>query len=426
MISFPRLVGFSLALLLVLVAAALAAQAWITRQEIRIEAAAVERARGQLATLIELTGGPDAPWHDERLARIGAALGARVQRVAGGATRVDLTPASTARDRLRFTLALPGEPADALQVSLPAPPTDRILLLFQRVLLALGVFAVVLLVTLIAATILGKPGADKTAEPSALAPDLRSLAHLARHNVAQEEKLAAERESRLRAQEAAHLRLNLLNRALEEKINLGRDLHDGIIQSLYATGLTVESAREILPQDPARTADQLDQAMRMINQAIADTRAYIKGLAPARVRRDSLAGAIQSLLDDQRGGRPVDFTVEVDEAAPPALNDDQLADLFQIVREGASNALRHGDASRIEVSLRRLPSGGLELLLADNGRGFDAHVTPSAHHHGLANLTARAQAGGGHLAISSDPAQGTRLQVIWPAALAPSTTHAAS
>jgi signal transduction histidine kinase len=120
------------------------------------------------------------------------------------------------------------------------------LLMQQRVLLALGLFALVLFVGLLSLVLWWRP--RDAAAPVALSPDLRSLTSLARTTAAQGEALAQERDDRQRAEEAARYRLDLLNQALEERIRLGRDLHDGVIQSLYAAGLTLEAASNANPQ----------------------------------------------------------------------------------------------------------------------------------------------------------------------------------
>ena len=416
MIPLPRLLGFSLVLLLTLLAAAVAAQGWLTRQEARLEKAAIARAEVQLESLIDLTGGTEAAWTEARAERLGAALGGRLEMTESPLQGTDADNA-LANGHLQFEW--PWNDTAWLRVALPAPPVDRILLLFQRVLMALGVFAVLLLLALVAVSVWSRGSQEPDGNRTPMPIDLRSLTQLATRHVAQEEKLEIERDERLRAEAAASLRMNLLNRALEGKINLGRDLHDGIIQSLYATGLTVETARDALAHDPARAAEPLDRAMTMINQAIADTRNYIKGLAPARVRRDSLATALRDMLDELCAGREVAVSVEVPESIPAALSNVRLSDLFQIVREGASNALRHGAASRLELTLSATPAGEVEVVLIDNGQGFDATTPRATAGLGLANLNARAHATGGRLTVTSQVGQGARLHLTWP----PASSH---
>src|SRR5690606_37902209 len=83
------------------------------------------------------------------------------------------------------------------------------------------------------------------------ASDIHSLSFLARTSVRQQEELDQARDERLRAEEEARARLVALNHALEEKVRIGRDLHDGVIQSLYAAGLTLQTVREMLESNPA-------------------------------------------------------------------------------------------------------------------------------------------------------------------------------
>ncbi|MGY8718103.1 MAG: histidine kinase [Verrucomicrobiia bacterium] len=111
-----------------------------------------------------------------------------------------------------------------------------------------------------------------------------------------------ERDERGKAQADAQQRLQLLNRALEEKIRFGRDLHDGVIQSLYATGLTLESAKLQVSTKPAAAVNQLEQSISLINRIITDIRGYISDLSPRSVRRDSLATTSPNWPKPRRGG----------------------------------------------------------------------------------------------------------------------------
>lgn len=399
-----RLLGLSLPLLLVLLAAGLAAQAWLVRQHAATEERAWQRTISQWERALAVTGGDAAPWGEERLATLTALLDTRL--------RVDPSPPPTGR---HFIHLLPDGRRLVLQ---PLPsPAERMLLLQQRVLLALGLFALVLIIGLLAVVLWWRPG--DASPPVAPPPDLRSLTSLARATAAQGEALAQERDDRQRAEEAARYRLDLLNQALEERIRLGRDLHDGVIQSLYAAGLTLEAAGQQLATAPAQAAVGIETGKTILNQAIADTRAHLAGLAPARVRRDSLATALRALVHEQRAAQSLDLDLHVDEAAPVQLPDERIADLFQITREAVSNALRHGRARRLTLRLEEAETGGVSLEITDDGQGFDSTQSAPPGHHGLANLQARAEQAGGTFTLDSYPDQGTRLRVFWPPPNAP-------
>lgn len=393
--SLPRFLALSLALLLVLLLAALGAQVWLRQEEKQARDLARRDAEVRLQAAIELTGGTSAGWDEARLNVI--------QRLTGIAPAVANAPPGFAAAEgvwLRFEAR--------------RSPASRLVVLYQRVLLALGLLGGVLLVALLASMLFGRRGglSEGTRSPFSTSRDVLSLAHLARTSVHQQQELDRERDERLRAEAEARVRLQLLNRSLEEKIRIGRDLHDGVIQSLYAAGLTLQSAQPIAATDPAEAGRRVETTLDMINRTIAEIRAYITGLSPLSVRGRSVAGALQDVVEELRAGREVHFDVQIDESAAAALSDAQMSDTLQIAREAISNALRHGEAAEVSVRLHAADDG-VHLHVHDNGRGFEPTVLTRTG-HGLANMRARAEGGGGRLAIDSATGHGTRLWLFWP------------
>lgn len=243
----------------------------------------------------------------------------------------------------------------------------------------------------------------------------RSLSLLAVTSARAQEEISLERGERERAEEDSRQRLQMLNQALEEKIRIGRDLHDGVIQSLYAAGLNLESAKRLAPDDLTKAQSMVDKGLQLINRTIAEIRSYIEGLAPKAVRGDSLAQAMGDIVEDLRAGRPLEVERQIDEDASSALNDAQVAETLQILREAVSNALRHGGADRLRVQLQQ-SEAGTEFRVHDNGAGFTPERTPGAG-HGLKNMKARADEAAGVLTLTSTPGSGTCVQVIWQTAL---------
>lgn len=244
--------------------------------------------------------------------------------------------------------------------------------------------------------------------------DMQQVEHLARTAVAREEALRREREERLRADENLHIQQLLLNQALGEKIHLGRDLHDGVIQSLYATGLTFESSRQKRTEDPAAADALFERGLQMLNASIREIRTYIQSLS----RSESAAGhgfanGLSLLIENIKGDRDAGFTVRIDEHAEARIAASQMPDLLQIVREAVSNALRHGAASQITIRLHE-DGERLALMVQDNGAGFDP-ATASTAGHGLANFRARAALLRAEFKLDSSPGKGTRLVLTFPA-----------
>ncbi len=295
------------------------------------------------------------------------------------------------------------------------PESQRARRLLERGTLALNALALVVTIALVFSIGLSSPGRPETRAPfTARERELRSISLLAATSAKAQEEISAERGERAKAEADSRQRLQMLNQALEEKINIGRDLHDGVIQSLYAVGLTLESAQRLATSDAAKAQGLVAQSITLINRTITDIRGYISGLSPRAVRGDSLATRLAEIVEELRAGRPLDLNWHVDDAAVAELSDQQLAETLQITREAVSNALRHGGASRIHISVAPAV-GGTELTIRDDGTGF----TPSARPlpgFGLKNMAARADSALGTFKLTSAPAAGTSIQVTWQTA----------
>jgi signal transduction histidine kinase len=243
--------------------------------------------------------------------------------------------------------------------------------------------------------------------------EMKQVEHFARTAAVREAALRQEREERQRVDENLHIQQLLLSQALGEKLRLGRDLHDGVIQSLYATGLTLESARQKLPSDPDAANALFDRGLQMLNDNIREIRGYINSLSreqPALKR--GFSTALSAIIETMKGDRSTEFVLRIDEAAEARLHPQQIADTLQIVREAVSNALRHGDAACITIRLHE-DGHHLALLVQDDGAGFEPSLTTGTG-HGLVNFRARAAALDGEFRLDSKPGTGTRIVLTIP------------
>jgi signal transduction histidine kinase len=201
----------------------------------------------------------------------------------------------------------------------------------------------------------------------------------------------------------------------EDRERIGRDLHDGIIQALYAVGLSLEDVPELMAEAPAEASERVDGAIESINLAIRDIRNFIYGLRPEAVDGSQVIAGIAALAEEIRHGGLVEVEVELDAEADPGLSTEAGAELLNLVREALSNAIRHAKARRIGVRLRVDPAGdGSVLTVDDDGVGFDPERARAAGHHGLSNMRARAGAISGRLDIESTVGSGTRVILHLP------------
>lgn len=414
--SLARLLGYAVLLLLVFLAAALGAQSWLHRQTQRLRAEAVEQRRHQFATAVTLTHTADTPWTSTALNNLGQLIGGTVIILTDPSTPSETNPAQLSFDE---RLSPDRTPAPLIaRVTFPVPPTSRLLLLHQRTVVALLMLALVLLAVL-AVLAIGwyrrrESESGGTRSPWATTRrEMGSLTELAKTTFERGEELSRERTVRQRTEQELLLHQRLLNQSLEEKIRLGRDLHDGIIQSLYAAGLMLESSKSLLHTDPAEAERRIAQTITALNASIRDVRGYITGLAPENLRQAGFAQALDSLLADLRAGREAEFDLRLDETATALLTPEQAAETLQIVGEAVSNALRHGGASRLTLRVHQ-SDHEVCVLVQDNGTGFDA-TRRRAGGHGLGNMHARAERVGATVRVTSQPGEGTRVVLTLPA-----------
>jgi signal transduction histidine kinase len=206
-----------------------------------------------------------------------------------------------------------------------------------------------------------------------------------------------------------HDRLAAL-RVIAERERIGRDLHDGVIQGLYAISLSLEDVEILVPEQPAEALARVDRAIDGIHRSIADIREFILGLRPELGGGD-LAHGLVALADELRLASAIDVEVDIDDEAPlERLDPLAIGELLHLVREALSNIARHSRASQAWIEVRGQPDG-VTILIGDNGVGFDPAGIAPGRHHGLINLRQRAAAAGGRLDIESTPGAGSRLTV---------------
>ena len=219
------------------------------------------------------------------------------------------------------------------------------------------------------------------------------------------------------AMENARLHEQLQRLAVvDERERISKDLHDGIIQNMYAVGLSLEDVPELMVDDRAEAAARVERAIDAIHLAIQDIRNFIFGLRPELLEGTSLVGGLAALVEEYRHNMIVDLELRVPDAIiePPS---EAGGHLLAIVSESLSNVARHSRASRANVALiadgnRDVPA--LELTIEDNGIGFDPDGVVKLGHQGLANTRERAASIGATVTIDSRPGAGTRVIVRLP------------
>ena len=194
---------------------------------------------------------------------------------------------------------------------------------------------------------------------------------------------------------------------VEDRERIGRELHDGVIQSLFAVGMNLQASAAIA--GPGDVQDRLDGAVTELDRAILDLRNYIFGLRPAILADRQLSQVIAQLAADLEEQSGITVAVEVDARLAAELSA-AAGDIVQLVRESLANVARHSGAATCRVSLLRV-DGAAVLIIDDDGGGFDdAAPTPG---QGLGNLRDRAAKLGGSLVLTTAD-DGTRVEIRLP------------
>jgi signal transduction histidine kinase len=206
-----------------------------------------------------------------------------------------------------------------------------------------------------------------------------------------------------RAQEGVH-RLAVL----EDRERIAKELHDGVIQALFAVGMGLQGTALMSGDD--ELAGRIEGAVGELDRVIRDLRNYIFGLRPGILADRQLGQALRHLVEEFQGKTGVVTVAEVDDEVASVVTP-HAGELIQLAREALSNVGRHAEATTCRLSLRH-EDGRAVLEIDDDGRGFDSADVRRGE--GLSNLEKRAAALGGRARITSVPTEGTTVRIELP------------
>jgi len=219
--------------------------------------------------------------------------------------------------------------------------------------------------------------------------------------------------------ENARLHANARRSAvLGERDRIGMDLHDGIIQSIYGVGLSLESALHSIQDDPNDAIKRVQRSIDGLNQAIRDLRSYILDLRPRQLGSEGLINGIKRLIAEYRANTFAEVRLTEPDSDLKELTQAQALTLFHICQEALANAAKHAKAKNVQVAL--WTAGNRVLMeINDDGNGFDMDQLNISIGHGLANMQTRARSVGGEVDISSVLNEGSTILVWVPRHIKP-------
>jgi signal transduction histidine kinase len=201
---------------------------------------------------------------------------------------------------------------------------------------------------------------------------------------------------------------------VRERERFGMALHDGIMQQVYATGLSLQEASRNLPTGAESAKGQVNEAIEGLGQVMRDLRNYILGLRTGRYQGQDLASSLMQMTRELRANTLMNVTF----SAPPrasvlALGESQTDELVLVTQEALTNIRKHAYARNVDVALDR-NQDHVTLLITDDGLGFDTAEVAAGQGNGLRNLRERAQTLGAEIKIESQKGKGTQIQLKIP------------
>ncbi len=217
-------------------------------------------------------------------------------------------------------------------------------------------------------------------------------------------------------QEREHVLLALSNRMAEERqderAQIAAYLHDDLAQLLFRLSIQVDIARRHLSAGKLDATEKTLEEIRVTKSKTSDRiRALIRDLHRSPLGRAGLAEALQGFIAETARDADIRFHTDIAEVPlPPPI----ALLLYHIAREGVMNALKHAEASNVWLTVKHPEEDVVELVLRDDGTGFDVDSPGPEGHYGLAMMRERATVGGGTFELESAPGGGTTITVRFP------------
>lgn len=214
----------------------------------------------------------------------------------------------------------------------------------------------------------------------------------------------------LRLTRASRARERLMQRAVDsseaERRRIARDLHDGVVQELAGTAFAVSAlARETSVPPAAR--EELDGAGRSLRHSLRQLRSLLVEIHPPDLNAAGLGAALEDLTSSAASAG---ITTSVSVSGVEGTSDHVVTLVWRVAQEAIRNALRHADASTLDVEVRG-DERQVHLVVRDDGVGFDPEQPRRDGSYGLRGLKSLVEDGGGRMEVTSAPDAGTTVRM---------------
>lgn len=201
---------------------------------------------------------------------------------------------------------------------------------------------------------------------------------------------------------------------LQERERFGMALHDGIMQLVYATGLSLQEAQHQIEAHPSEAQRRVGRSIHDLSQVLRDLRNYILGLRTGRYQGQNLASSLAQMARELHANT----LLNVHYTPPPkvtvlGLSEAQTDELVYIVQEALNNIRKHAYAQNVDLSLKR-EDNRVILTIDDDGVGFDMRNAADKGGNGLRNMGERALKLDAGIRVWSQKGKGTHIQLSVP------------
>ena len=200
-----------------------------------------------------------------------------------------------------------------------------------------------------------------------------------------------------------------------DRERIGRELHDNIIQALYATGLMLEDAALSIDENATQAKNRIGRAIQSLNGSIGDIRSYILDLR-RETGTDDCKTELGEMVRAFRSQTLLDIELQAEISQVVKLDGKESQEILAIAREALTNVVKHARATQVRVRLTQ-DAQATQLEVSDNGVGMDpANASPliAGERQGLRNMRERAELIGARLEIENGAARGTTVRLILP------------